>query len=240
MFAEFARSIDSDYRVIAPDLYAHGLTKEASASPLTYDSAARGILAALDDMEIKDFELVGQSMGADIGLHIALLAPKRVKSMVLLGAGCGAMPEDRLPALTAWIEEVEGNGFRVQDQDRALHTLLGRSTIENLEQHTVVDRVSASLARNDISVASAMIAVFTRSATCSRLSSLEIPTLVMTGDEDTARPIQTGEILAQSITGSDFQVISKCGHTPVLESFATVLIAIREFWGTLGAYNHGG
>ncbi|MDQ4095874.1 MAG: alpha/beta fold hydrolase [Actinomycetota bacterium] len=78
-FWEFA----SDHRVIAPDLPGFG----ESAKPIrSYDAAfyAQWLQAFMDELEIADAVLVGNSMGGRVAIETALAAPERVDRVALL------------------------------------------------------------------------------------------------------------------------------------------------------------
>ncbi|MGH3105708.1 MAG: alpha/beta hydrolase [Rubrobacteraceae bacterium] len=46
----------------------------------------------------------------------------------------------------------------------------------------------------------------------SRLSAITAPTLVITGSEDPATPPEHGELIRDSIPGSDFEVVKDSSH----------------------------
>ena len=72
------------YRVLAPDIRGHG--SAADAVPVNLE-------AVIDDLESSapsdPFTLGGYSMGGRIALHYALVAPARVRRLVLIGASPG-------------------------------------------------------------------------------------------------------------------------------------------------------
>ena len=50
----------------------------------TTETMARDILGLMDHLEIEQTHLLGTSMGGMIAQHVALLAPERLKSMILV------------------------------------------------------------------------------------------------------------------------------------------------------------
>jgi len=73
------------YRVIVPDLRAHGRTNDG-AGPLTYAGMTEDVVALLDRLGVERAHVIGWSMGGAIGLHLAVAHPERVGKLVLLGA----------------------------------------------------------------------------------------------------------------------------------------------------------
>lgn len=63
----------------------------------------------------------------------------------------------------------------------------------------------------------------------SDLKTINAPTLVMVGAEDTLTPLSEAELLQRNILGSRLQVIPRAGHYAVFEQHETAGKAIRGF-----------
>ena len=72
------------FRTVAVDTRAHGLSTRGTA-PFNFYTFAADLIAVLDALHIEKAHIAGFSDGAIIALHTALIAPKRIASMVLLG-----------------------------------------------------------------------------------------------------------------------------------------------------------
>jgi pimeloyl-ACP methyl ester carboxylesterase len=75
--------LQREYRVTTYDLRGHGRT-EATGEGYTTRDMVDDLRALMDALGIEDACLVGNSWGADIALHFALLHPQRVWSLVLI------------------------------------------------------------------------------------------------------------------------------------------------------------
>ena len=73
------------YRTIAIDTRGHGLSTRGTA-PFTFHTFASDLLTVLDALHVGKAHIAGFSDGAIIALHLALTAPQRIESMILLGA----------------------------------------------------------------------------------------------------------------------------------------------------------
>ncbi len=73
------------YYVIAIDSRAHGKS-ERGKLPLDFNTLAGDVLSVLDVLQIKKAHILGFSDGANTALHLALLSPERLQSMILVGA----------------------------------------------------------------------------------------------------------------------------------------------------------
>ncbi len=65
-----APELASKYQVICIDLWGFGASSKKMLAPMTLDSQADVIIELMDYLKIKDFHLVGHSMGAEIGLWL--------------------------------------------------------------------------------------------------------------------------------------------------------------------------
>lgn len=83
------------FRVLVPDL--PGFGKSSRWLPdYSVAAHARSVLAWIDSLGVADFQAVGFSQGGGVALHLAALAPERVRSVTLCG-GIG-------------VQEAEGSG----------------------------------------------------------------------------------------------------------------------------------
>src|SRR5450759_5246801 len=79
-------ALDSDHRVLAPDLHGHG----ASAKPMgdySLSAHAATLRDLLDRLGIDRVTLVGHSLGGGIALQFCYLFPERVERLVLVASG---------------------------------------------------------------------------------------------------------------------------------------------------------
>jgi pimeloyl-ACP methyl ester carboxylesterase len=78
------RPLSREFRVLAPDLPAHGATPAAAASDFRLETLARGLITLLDDLRVNRAALVGNSLGGSLALLLAREAPARFPALVLL------------------------------------------------------------------------------------------------------------------------------------------------------------
>ena len=68
-----------------------------------------------------------------------------------------------------------------------------------------------------------------RSDSVSTLKTINVPTLIITGDEDVLTGLPDGELMKQNIPGSQLKVITKAGHFSPWEQPEEVGILLRNF-----------
>jgi pimeloyl-ACP methyl ester carboxylesterase len=230
MFQTLIERYEHAFDIYAFDVYGHGESDDCPIGVTDLNAIAQQVVHQLDDCGVDKSHFLGQSMGADIVLRIALAMPHRVESMVLIGGSCGPTAPERLAPMNEWISGLTDTGFRAEDRKKARNILLGESTRSSEDRVSLVEWVDKELEYLTPSVIPVMHCVFARGGVCQELSELEIPSLVITGAEDRARGIAHGQQLATNLNGSQFVQIEACGHSPILEQFETCADELSTFW----------
>jgi pimeloyl-ACP methyl ester carboxylesterase len=75
------RALFGERSTILLDLPGHGRTTEASSATLTTEAIAAALDAFLDKLKIPQVDIVGYSLGGYVGLALAKLSPKKVRSV---------------------------------------------------------------------------------------------------------------------------------------------------------------
>jgi 3-oxoadipate enol-lactonase len=96
MFAPQAAALAPEFRVITWDERGFGET-EFDGEPFTYWDSARDCLGLLDHLGIDQAVLGGMSQGGFLSMRAALLAPERVRALVLIDTQSGVEDPERLP-----------------------------------------------------------------------------------------------------------------------------------------------
>ncbi len=97
MFAPQVEALGDEFRVITWDERGFGET-EFDGKPFTYWDSARDCLALLDHLGIEQAVVGGMSQGGFLSLRATLLAPERVRALVLIDTQAGVEDPERLPA----------------------------------------------------------------------------------------------------------------------------------------------
>jgi pimeloyl-ACP methyl ester carboxylesterase len=72
-----------------------------------------------------------------------------------------------------------------------------------------------------------------RTAVVKRLPTIEEPTLIIPGAEETALPDTPSQAMATAIRGSRFEVLPDVGHLAPREATDAVGVLLRDFLGSL-------
>jgi len=232
MFEAQRAAFAGNYRVIAYDHRGQGQsgrpeepgsTRKLDMETLTTDAAA--LIQALDAAPC---HFAGLSMGGFIGMRLAARRPVLVRSLTLMNTGAdkepwlGRLRYGFLARLVLLVGVAPFTGI-------AMNALFGETTRRDPAKRAMLDDWRQKLRQRPRSVADALAAVMNRGGvTPDELGSIACPTLVIAGEDDTARPPHDSERLASLIPGSRLVRIPGAGHSSALESPQAVISAMRE------------
>lgn len=235
-----------DHHVTAFDRPGFGLTQRLprdewdGRNPYTREVSARIVTGLLDEMGADQAVLIGSSAGGTAALETYRLAPERVRALVLVSpaiTGDVGPPAALRPALRTRLGRQAG--------DFVVRRLAGRFTLERISR-TWHDPSRAG--EEDLEAYRRMLEVdgwaqglweaITAEpppALSGLLARIEVPTLVVTGQQDTVISARLNQRTAAAIPGARFEVLPDCGHTPQEECPDRLLAVVREFLGDLDA-----
>jgi 3-oxoadipate enol-lactonase len=214
------------WRRIAPDLRGAG---RSDAPDLGYSMAtyAKDLAALLDALDVERVVLCGLSMGGYIAFEFLRRWPERVTGLVLMDTQAeadtaeGRKGRDALIAATrerGSVAVVEGLLPRLLAEDAptrapALVAEL-RRTIEGLP---VAGLVGALQAMKD------------RPNSTGLLPRLNLPALVLVGEEDRITPPDVSRAMAAALPNAELEVVPGAGHVPTLEQPGLVTARLTTF-----------
>jgi pimeloyl-ACP methyl ester carboxylesterase len=218
------RDFSTDFDVIAWDAPGSG---ESSDPPEEFTMAqfASCLAAVMDDAAVSSAHILGLSWGGTLALQFHSMYPTRVKSLVLAGAYAGwtgslgsdqalqrlerCLRESEAPA-DDWVPQWVPEGF----SPRAPQKLLEDFAPIMRDFHPVGFRAMSRAVAPDFS---------------STLSQIDVPTLLLWGQDDRRSPLHAGEMMRDEIAGSRLVVIPDAGHLSNLEQPERFNNEVRSF-----------
>jgi pimeloyl-ACP methyl ester carboxylesterase len=187
----------SKYRVVMPDARGHGRSTNPTGA-FTFRNCANDVLAVMDALGLETVRAIGVSLGAKTLLHVATIAPKRVRSMVLVSA------TPRFPDATRATFRATAAASHTDEEWAAMRRLhvQGDAAVEALW------RLPGRFASDADDMA------FTPEA----LGAIDARTLIVAGDRDPLYPVELAVELLRGIRGSSLWVIPGGGHNPIFGS----------------------
>ena len=219
--SNYVRNIEplsQHFRVLIPDLPGYGQSSKGVKRGDPFGDLAEGILGVLDALDIDHAHVVGNSYGGACGLRMALDAPARVASLVLMGPG-GINVTRSLPTtgLNHLLNYYSGSGpsraklatfvkeFLVADGSK-----IPESIIDERYQASIDPEVVANPPlRRPNGLSAALRMDFTRDP---RLAKCQTPTLVLWGAADKVNRPSGGKSLQETMPNCDLYLFANTGH----------------------------
>ncbi|MEO7814376.1 MAG: alpha/beta fold hydrolase [Sphingomicrobium sp.] len=229
----FLHGVGSDKSVWSPQLAHFGQSRRAvafdypgygdsePAPDATRDDFAAAIRAAMDSLTIDRAHICGLSLGGVIAIALHAIAPDRCASLILADSFAvhpdGQAIFDRSEAASRTI------GMRALAEARA-GALLGAAASPAIHREVIDTMSRIDPAAYVIGAQAVWLA-----NQVERARSIDVPTLVLVGDEDSITPPSLSEHLATLIEGAQLEVIAGAGHIANLEQSLAFNAAIDRF-----------
>jgi 3-oxoadipate enol-lactonase len=219
-------ALSGHYRLILPDLRGHG-DSEVGSGPATMEKHARDLARILDDIQIPRVVFVGVSIGGYAFFEFWRRFRERVTAVVLCNTKAQADTADARAGRLRAAEEVmqKGTGPFIESM---VPKLLGKSTIDS--RPDLVDGALRMMRKmSPEGVAQVQRGMANRPDSVSELKSINVPTLLITGDEDLSTGPPEAELMHQNISGSEIRVVPRAGHYAAWEHPEPVGALLRQF-----------
>ncbi len=236
-----APALESRYRMVLPTYRGHG--ESGLAGGITPDAYRPGAgdgygvrtlaadaFAAMDEVGLTRGVFIGHSMGVQVALEAALLAPERV---IGLGLVCGSFgrpldtvgDKDTARHILPWLQALVARypGTIKELAKRLLPTELAWQIAclvavdrKLMSRADLIDYMD-HMARIDQRVFLETLEQAGKHTTEGRLGEITAPTIVIGGEHDSFTPFWVSEVLAARIAGAEIEMIRGGTHTAPLE-----------------------
>jgi pimeloyl-ACP methyl ester carboxylesterase len=222
-----ASELAKTYRTIAIDLRGWGDSDAPSNGYRISDHAddAQGVIEALD---LKNFVLVGHSMGGKAAQLLASRRPVGLKGLVLVAPSPPApqpIPKEQIENMKHAYDSAESIGWTVDN------VLTGRPLDSEARGKIIEDSLrgapQAKLAWPTVAI---------HEDISGAVATINVPTLIIGGELDKVDTVEMlrREVLAR-ISKSHLEVISGTGHLSPIEAPSEIASKIREFLPQIAA-----
>jgi pimeloyl-ACP methyl ester carboxylesterase len=242
------------YRLLAPDLAGHGLTRSAGRRT---DVAANRVLLHrfMESVSASPVILMGNSMGGMISLLEASAAPSGVAGLILVDPALPAVPVRPDPLVIAMFalfatpvvgRLIRDRRRRLSPEELVASTLSlccadsSRVPADVIAQHVDVARQRAVFSHADQDFAAATRSVIATAgyprggAYRTAIRSITCPVLLLHGDRDRLVPVGVARAAARTNPSWSLVVLPGVGHVPQLEAPQESAQAISDWLGSAG------
>jgi len=207
------KQLPPQFSAVSVDLPGHA----GSAGPLLQNIAegADWLSKLIDRLALpRPLWLTGHSMGSALAISTALEDPGQIDGLILIGAGSRLRV---MPHVLAMLQEGKTDtSFICAGFSPAAPDALLEKEIETFRQ------IPAEVLFADFTACDQ----FDRSEDVKRIN---LPTLVIVGEEDQLTPMKYARFLHEQISGSELVIVPQAGHMVMLEKPVKVAQAITAF-----------
>jgi len=185
---------------------------------------ARCVLAEAPD----EFAAVGLSMGGILAFELWRQAPERITHLALLDTNPHADSAERQSMRVRQLEEVASGRLRQLAIESLKPAYLAQA---NRDDETLLDTIlQMAMDLGDDVFRLQTLALKQRQDSVPTLATIDCPTAVICGSEDTLCPVFLHELMAHEIHAADLTIIEKCGHLSSLEQPADTNTALMRLF----------
>jgi pimeloyl-ACP methyl ester carboxylesterase len=225
-----AQAVTSRYQLILPDLRGHG-NSSVGEGPATMEKHAGDIARILDHAGVGRVPLAGVSIGGYVLFEFWRRYRGRVAALVLCNTKAQADTSEakavRLQAAADVLERGTEPFF-----ESMVPKLLGRTTRESRP-----DLVNGALGMmrqmSAGNLAQVQRGMAERPDSVPDLKTINVPALIVTGDEDILTGAAEAELMRENIPGSQRKIIRKAGHYSPWEQPEEVGQLLRQFFDSI-------
>ena len=231
MWAPNVSALVDRCRCVAMDFRGFGET--TIAPPYSMEQYADDLAHLLDVLRIEKVVLVGCSMGGYASFAFWRRHRDRVRALVLADTRAGADSEDTASRRRQLIDRARSEGSTAV-ANAQIPSIVGKTTRE--KQPDTYDAVHRMMAQAPVDgIIGALEAMMLRPDSTALLTTIDVPTLIVVGDEDVPTPVKEARAMHELIAGSTLEVIAGAGHLSNLERPAAFNHVLTEFLVTLTA-----
>ena len=203
---EVREKLAEDYEVILPDHPGFGLSQQSkkinSVSDLSFY-----YLDFIKELNLKDFHLVGHSMGGWIAAEVAVRSTANIISLTLISSAGIHVKGVAKGDIFLWSPEELVRNLYV-NQDIVNDMLSYEPSGDELE----------TMVRNRVAAARyAWHPRFYNPDLAKWLHRIDIPTLILWGDQDKIFPVEYARAFKELIPHAQVEILNRCGHVPHMD-----------------------
>lgn len=214
-FGPVAYFLGPHFRLIIPDLAGFGEASKAPDADYSPPAQAERIYSLAQALKLGRFHLGGSSMGGQIAIACAAAYTNDVASLWLLApAGVWTAPaSDIFQTIAAG----KGNPMLVRNEEEFARLF---ALVMHKPPHVPVPvlRVLAQMRIQNAALEERIFPLLTNCFVEPMATNLNLPTLIVWGENDRSLHVEGGRILNKALRGSELILLPEIGHLPMIEA----------------------
>lgn len=232
----FSRQIDvlkDRYRCVTFDFRGQGRSS-VTESGYDMETLAADAASLISTLGCHPCHFAGLSMGGFVGMRLAARNPELLQSLILIGTS--ADPEPLANRIRYRILNFVAHRFGLEAvADQVMPVMFGRKFLENPARAEERASWRRRMTANDrTGIKRAVQGVISRRGVYDELHRIQVPTLIIVGDQDTTTVPAKSERIHARISGSELVIIPGAGHSSTIEEANAVSRVIETFLTSSG------
>lgn len=212
------------YRVLAPDMRGFGRSSYPGGAN-NPEIMAADTIKFLQKLEIETCHVIGISMGGTIGLQAALTKPETFKSLILTNTFARLRPKGAGTWFFYGIRLAMVHILGIQRQA----AYVAKRLFPHPDQCELRNEFTKQVRQANTKGYRSTMRSYARYDLSDRLGEINVPTLVITGENDTVVPPDVQAELANNISNSRRVIIPNSGHAVSVERPTTYNKVVMDF-----------
>lgn len=221
-----AQHLQSRFRLVMLDLRGLGRSGVGEGAS-TMAKMAADVARLCDELKIGRAAFVGCSVGGYVLFEFWRRWRERVKSLVLMDTKASLDTDEGRAARLKSAEEVLQKGPQWAI-DQMMPRMLAPVTMSS--RLDVVERAKGTMRHaSAVGMAAMQLGMAERADSTATLAEINVPTLVLGGEDDVPTPVSELEKMARGIRGAELKIVARAGHMAAFEQPDEVGRLVREF-----------
>ena len=227
-FAPQIEALSDRYRCIAYDHRGHGRS-QAPKGGYDMENLYADAVALIEALHCAPCHFVGLSTGGFIGVRIGIRRPDLLSSLILMDTTAEAEPTKNFKQYKLLMFMVRWLGWWPVI-NKVMSLFFAEKFLTDPGRHDEVRHWKELITSgNKKALIQFGMGIFSRESVFEALSKITVPTLVMVGEKDMARPPSEAQRTVEKIPGAKLVIIPAAAHLCTIEEPAAVTEAIEEF-----------
>jgi pimeloyl-ACP methyl ester carboxylesterase len=226
------QELSKTHRCIIPELWGHGNSNTAPKTSYDLQTLANEHKEFLDQLNIKKTHLIGLSIGGMWGTYLTLSNPQYIKSLTLIATDLGEEPAEKKQKYLAMIAAIEQLQTIPEQLIKELTPIFfSPNTIKNKPDLVNIFKEKLQNIKKEQIPTIAIIgkSFINRKSIIEKLKDIQVPTQIIVGEQDAARPPHEAQRLQKNIPNSTLKTIKNAGHITNLEQPKEITQLIKTF-----------
>lgn len=216
--------LKSRYRVLRYDTRGHGGT-DAPEGPYTLEQLAEDARALLKALGLSSTHFMGISMGGMIGQTLALKDPGMLRSLILCDTS-SRIPEEALPIWEERISLAQGQGMGALVESTMERWFTASFRVKPIP---MLGKIRGMIRATPLNGYVGCSRAIMKLNLTDRLDGIDLPTLLIVGEDDPGTPVAASQEIHRRIKGSELVILKSAAHLSNIEQKDPFNRAVLDF-----------